>query len=119
MEIDLLINPNVVSGTATLETVDIPTITFDDGPTLSEPAPGPRLVPSLEETGPVKMDGFDNFNAEPYAPTKSVRMSEDALLKEKYELLRKFERLSKLGVPMRKRFTIDSWWAMSSSGTPA
>jgi hypothetical protein len=35
-------------------------------------------------------------------------MSDDALLKEKYEILRKFERLSKLGVPMRKRFTIDS-----------
>jgi hypothetical protein len=63
----------------------------------------------MEDTGPLKMDGFDNFNAEPYAsvaPPK--RMSEDAMMKEKYELLRKFERLSKLGVPMRKRFTIDS-----------
>jgi hypothetical protein len=29
-------------------------------------------------------------------------------MKEKYEILRKFERLQKLGVPMRKRFTIDS-----------
>ena len=54
------------------------------------------------------MNGFDNFNAEPYAPTKQVKMSDEALLKEKYEILRKFERLSKLGVPMRKRFTIDS-----------
>jgi len=35
-------------------------------------------------------------------------MSDEAVQKEKYELLRKFERLSKLGVPMRKRFTIDS-----------
>jgi hypothetical protein len=29
-------------------------------------------------------------------------------MKEKYEILRKFERMSKLGVPMRKRFTMDS-----------
>jgi hypothetical protein len=112
MEVDLLVNPNIVAGTATLETVDIPTLTFDDPPAAAAPPPPPppKLVPSLEETGPVKLDGFDNFNAEPYAPapTKTVRMSEDAVLKEKYELLRKFERLSKLGVPMRKRFTIDS-----------
>jgi len=100
-----------MSGTATLETVDIPTLDFNDMPSLSGPAaeaPAPKLVPSFEETGPVKLDGFDNFNAEAYAPTKTVKMSEDAVLKEKYEILRKFERLSKLGVPMRKRFTIDS-----------
>jgi hypothetical protein len=30
------------------------------------------------------------------------------MMKEKYEVLRKFERLSKMGVPMRKRFTMDS-----------
>jgi hypothetical protein len=35
-------------------------------------------------------------------------MTEEATMKEKYEILRKFERLSKMGVPMRKRFTIDS-----------
>jgi hypothetical protein len=35
-------------------------------------------------------------------------MSDEVLMKEKYEILRKFERLSKLGVPMRKRFTVDS-----------
>ncbi len=108
MEVDLLVNPNIMSGTATLETVDIPTLDFSDPPAMSEAPPPPKLVPSLEETGPIKLDGFDNFNAEPYAPTKTVKMSEDAVLKEKYEILRKFERLSKLGVPMRKRFTIDS-----------
>jgi hypothetical protein len=109
MEVDLLVNPNIMSGTATLETVDIPTLDFSDPPpAMSEAPPPPKLVPSLEETGPVKLDGFDNFNAEPYAPMKSVKMSDEALQKEKYEILRKFERLSKLGVPMRKRFTIDS-----------
>jgi hypothetical protein len=110
MDIDLLVNPNIVSGTATLETVDIPTLSFEDVPPMTSeaPPPGPRLVPSFEETGPVKLDGFDNFNAEPYAPMKTVKMSDDAVQKEKYEILRKFDRLSKLGVPMRKRFTIDS-----------
>ena len=107
MDVDLLVNP-AIAGTATLETVDIPTLDFSDMPTASEAPAAPRLVPSFEDTGPIKMDGFDNFNAEPYAPARPVRMSEDALLKEKYELLRKFERLNKLGVPMRKRFTIDS-----------
>jgi hypothetical protein len=105
MDIDLLINPKI-AGTADLETVDIPTFTFDDVPqqTMSEP----KLVPSFEETGPIKLDGLDNFNAEPYVPSAPKRMSEEATTKEKYEILRKFERLSKLGVPMRKRFTIDS-----------
>jgi hypothetical protein len=112
MEVDLLVNPNVASsGTATLETVDIPMFDIGDAPSMEAPAPpsAPRLVPSFEDTGPVKLDGFDNFNAEPYAgSTKSVRMTEEAVQKEKYELLRKFERLSKMGVPMRKRFTLDS-----------
>jgi len=110
MDVDLLINPKI-AGVADIETVDIPTISFDDMPSTTEaPPPTPKLVPSFEEAGPVKMGGLDNFNAEAYAPmpTKSIRMSEEAVLKEKYEILRKFERLSKLGVPMRKRFTIDS-----------
>jgi hypothetical protein len=111
MDVDLLVNPKI-GGVADLETVDIPTISFDDAPAASAPSgppPAPKLVPSFDEAGPVKLDGFDNFNAEPYAHSvKSVKMSDEALLKEKYEILRKFERLSKLGVPMRKRFTIDS-----------
>lgn len=110
MDVDLLINPKM-GGIADVETVELPTITFDDVPSSSGPSepPAPKLVPSLEETGPIKIDGFDNFNAEPYAPAmKQVKMSDEALMKEKYEILRKFERLSKLGVPMRKRFTIDS-----------
>jgi hypothetical protein len=109
MDVDLLVNPKMAGGIADLETVDIPTLNFDDmssGPPA--PPPGPKLVPSFEETGPVRVEGFDNYNAEPYAPSKTIKMTEEALQKEKYEILRKFERLSKLGVPMRKRFTIDS-----------
>lgn len=108
MDVDLLINPKI-AGTAELDTVDIPTISFEDvsAPVINEPA-APRLVPSFEDTGPIKLDGLDNFNAEPYVPAAPRRMSEEAVQREKYEILRKFERLSKLGVPMRKRFTIDS-----------
>jgi hypothetical protein len=111
MDVDLLVNPNIMTaGTATLETVDIPTIDFNDMPAMDAPAgpPAPRLVPSFEDTGPVKLDGFDNYNAEPYAPARSTKMTEEAVMKEKYEILRKFERLNKMGVPMRKRFTMDS-----------
>jgi hypothetical protein len=111
MDTDLLVNPKI-AGTVSLETVDIPTLSFNDMPTNEAPAApsAPRLVPTMDETGPVQIGGFENLNAEAYAPApvRNVRMSEDAVVKEKYELLRKFERLSKLGVPMRKRFTIDS-----------
>lgn len=111
MDVDLLVNPKI-AGIATLETVDIPTLSFEDVPTTNgppEPPPAPKLVPDATETGPVQIGGMENFNAEPYAASAvPKRVSEEALLKEKYELLRKFERLSKLGVPMRKRFTIDS-----------
>lgn len=80
------------------------------GATFSS-APAPKLVPSADDIGPVKSwDGIDNLNAESYMkPVRPVvQMSEDALMKEKYEILRKFERLQKLGVPIRKRFTMDS-----------
>jgi hypothetical protein len=105
MDTDLLVNPKM-GAMAELETIDIPTLNFDELPTPE--APAPRLVASLEEVGPIKLDGLENFNAEPYAPAPPKRMSEEAIQREKYEILRKFERLSKLGVPMRKRFTIDS-----------
>ncbi len=105
MDIDLLVNPKM-AGTSDLENVDIPMMNFEDvsAPTISEP----KLVSSFEDTGPIKLDGLDNFNADQYVPAAPKRMSEEAVQREKYEILRKFERLSKLGVPMRKRFTIDS-----------
>jgi len=87
-----------------MATVELPS--FGD----SEPAPAPRLIPSLDETGPMRTsDGLENMNAEAFFPSQSSRkMSEEFVMKEKYEILRKFERLAKLGVPMRKRFTLDS-----------
>lgn len=107
MDVDLLVNPKI-AGMAELDTVEIPTLNFEDVPVVTTDIPAPKLVPSLDETGPIRMDGLDNFNAEPYIPSAPKRMSEEAVQREKYEILRKFERLSKLGVPMRKRFTIDS-----------
>jgi hypothetical protein len=105
MDIDLLVNPQS-AGIANLETVDLPTLSFDDIP--AQP-PAPKLVPSSEDTGPIQLGGTMNFNAEPYAPSVTPRkVSDESLMKEKYEVLRKFERLSKMGVPMRKRFTMDS-----------
>lgn len=113
--VEFLTNPKV-SETADvklpeLATVDLPS--FDLG-AMDAPAPpmeAPRLVPSFSDVGPGETsDGFRNMNAEPLfgASMKSVRMTEENLMKEKYEILRKFDRLAKLGVPLRKRFTIDS-----------
>ena len=76
MDTDLLVNPKM-GGMADLETIDIPTLNFDELP--APEAPAPRLVASFEETGPIKLDGLENFNAEPYAPVAPKRMSEEAI----------------------------------------
>jgi hypothetical protein len=110
--IDFLTNPKIAESTPVnldiggLESVELPT--FNLG---AEEAPAPRLVPSLDSVGPMKTsDGLENLNAEQFlGPSHgSRRISEENVMKEKYEILRKFERLQKLGVPMRKRFTLDS-----------
>jgi hypothetical protein len=65
----------------------------------------------VEDVGQTKSwDGLENLNAEAYLKpvTSQPKLSEDAVAKRKYELLRKFERLGKMGVPIRKRFTMDS-----------
>lgn len=90
--------------------LDFPDFSAEPLPTPAA-APAPQLVPSAADVGPTKSwDGVENLNADAYL--KPVRtgptMSEDALMKEKYEILRRFERLQKLGVPIRKRFTMDS-----------
>lgn len=110
--IDFLTNPKMAEASETslkidgIDSIELPTFNLE-----SEPAPAPKLMPSLNEVGPIKTsDGLENLNAEPFlGPSPSMkRMSEENLLKEKYEMLRKFERLSRLGVPMRKRFTLES-----------
>lgn len=105
---DFLTNPKI-SEAPDLNMADLGSIEL---PTFGDLKEEPKLMPKLSETGPVQTsEGLNNFNAESYfqpAPAKTVRMNDEHILKEKYEILRKFERLSKLGVPMRKRFTLDS-----------
>lgn len=75
---------------------------------IESAAEAPRLVPSFNEPGPIETSmGLRNFNA-PIFTSSSYTKSDEFVLKEKYEILRKFERLSKIGVPLRKKFNIDS-----------
>ena len=74
--------------------------------TLPEP---PKFVNLEETSGPSETwNGVENLNTESFIPKSSHRMSDEYSQKKKYELLRKFDRLAKLGVPLRKRFTMDS-----------
>jgi hypothetical protein len=70
----------------------------------------PRLVPQPETTGGTETwNGVQNLNADTFIPSQShTRMSDEHVQRRKYEVLRKFDRMAKLGVPLRKRFTIDS-----------
>lgn len=110
--VDFLTNPKITEGSADLKLPDLGTIDLPSFGETSEPtSEAPKLVPSFADVGPGETnDGFRNLNAEPlFGSSRSQpRMSEEHTMKEKYEILRKFERLQKLGVPMRKRFTMDS-----------
>jgi hypothetical protein len=110
--VDFLTNNRVSEATSVdikmpdLGAIDLPVFNID--PPSEEK---PQLMPSLDSVGPMQTsDGFQNLNAEPFLNISqpSKRMSDEYVMKEKYELLRKFDRLAKLGVPMRKRFTLES-----------
>ena len=105
--VELLTNPNMTN----LPEVQMGKIDTIELPSFDEPPP-PRLVPSFAEVGQMRTsEGLENLNAETFIQASSApprRMTEEHSLKEKYEMLRKFERLQKAGVPMRKRFTLDS-----------
>jgi hypothetical protein len=108
--VDFLTNPKITEGSADIRLPDLDTIDLPSFGEASAPEP-PKLVPSFADVGPAETsDGFRNMNAEPlFGSSRSQpRMSEENLMKEKYEIMRKFDRLAKLGVPMRKRFTMDS-----------
>jgi len=124
---DLLMNTNIMtggggggSGDTSMPALESVTLDFsaDDLPTFgpsssssSAPAEKPRLVPSADDVGATRSwDGVENLNAEAYLKPVNAgpKLSDDAIAKRKYELLRKFERLNKMGVPIRKRFTMDS-----------
>jgi hypothetical protein len=111
---ELLMNMNTMSSSSAAPDTKLPemeSISLDFTDLPNDPPPPPRLVPSADDVGTTKTwDGVENLNAEAYLKPVNVapKMSEDAIMKKKYELLRKFERLNKLGVPIRKRFTMDS-----------
>ena len=104
--VDFLTNPKVTDiNLPSLDTVELPNLSFNDLPSFEE---APKLVPSFSDVGVLETsDGFKNMNADTFMPPPR-RMSEEHTMREKYEMLRKFERLNKLGVPMRKRFTLES-----------
>ena len=104
--LDLLTNPAMMSGgsdTINLDKFDLP-----------EESSAPKLVQTFsEDAGPTETwNGLENLNAQESfipKPTQSYhRMSDEHNQRKKYEMLRKFDRLAKLGVPLRKRFTMDS-----------
>jgi hypothetical protein len=102
--VDFLTNPKITESSGDIR---LPTLETVDLPSFAEEAPLPKLVPSFEHAGPMETsDGFRNLNAS--FSSSPQRMSDEYVMKEKYEIMRKFERLSKLGVPIRKRFTLDS-----------
>ena len=106
--VELLTNPNMTVSTNMPE-VQMSRLDTIELPSFDEPPP-PRLVPSFAEVGQMRTsEGLENLNAETFIQASAPRrMNEENTLKEKYEMLRKFERLQKAGVPMRKRFTLDS-----------
>ena len=104
---EMLTNPNM-SGAPDMTMANLDSIDLNTFDTSEPSAPAPQLFPSVDNVGPMQTnDGFRNMNADAYQPAPR-RMSEEHVMKEKYEMLRKFERLQKMGVPMRKRFTLDS-----------
>jgi hypothetical protein len=116
---DLLMNSNVTTAappSTSLPELESVSLDFSNLPELgssssSAPSEKPRLVPSVDEVGQTRSwDGLENLNAEAYLKPVNAqpKLSEDAVAKRKYEMLRKFERLGKMGVPIRKRFTMDS-----------
>lgn len=109
--VDFLTNPKITEGTVDIKLPDLATVELPSFGETEVHTEAPKLVPSFADVGPMETnDGFRNMNAEPLFGSSRAqpRMSEENLMKEKYEIMRKFDRLAKLGVPMRKRFTMDS-----------
>jgi len=103
--LDMLINPTMAGDT------NLPNMDTINLPDFADDVPAPKLMPTLDSVGGTETwSGVENLNAEPYLPTPSTRtrMTDEHVQRKKYETLRKFDRLAKLGVPLRKRFTMDS-----------
>jgi len=98
--LDFLTNPAITEKTevVNLDTFETPS---------QEP---PKFSPNVDFSGPAETwSGVENLNAqESFIPRSTPRMSDEHSQRKKYEILRKFDRLAKMGVPLRKRFTMDS-----------
>jgi hypothetical protein len=106
--VDFLTNPRITESSGDIKLPDLASIELPSFNDVEASHDAPKLVPSFHEAGPLETsDGFKNLNAGSFM-SHTPRMSEEYVMKEKYEILRKFERLQKLGVPIRKRFTLDS-----------
>jgi hypothetical protein len=107
--VDFLTNPKITESSGDIRLPDLGSIELPTFGEVEQSHEAPRLVPSFAEAGPAETnDGFRNMNANPFGGNSGARMSDEYVMKEKYEILRKFDRLQKLGVPIRKRFTLDS-----------
>uniref|UniRef100_A0A6C0CT44 Uncharacterized protein n=1 Tax=viral metagenome TaxID=1070528 RepID=A0A6C0CT44_9ZZZZ len=106
--LDMLVNPSMAGGSG--GDTALPTLDTFDLPNFTEAADSvPHIIPNLDSVGPTETwNGVQNMNAESYIPSTRTRMSDEHVQRKKYETLRKFDRLAKMGVPMRKRFTMDS-----------
>lgn len=98
--LDFLTNPAIT------EKSDV--INLDSFDLGASPEP-PKLTPQVDFSGPSETwSGVENLNSQEYIPRPTHRMSDEHSQRKKYEILRKFDRLAKMGVPLRKRFTMDS-----------
>jgi hypothetical protein len=98
--LDFLTNPAI---TEKSDVVNLDTFNLDSTP---EP---PKFTPQVDFSGPAETwNGVENLNAQEFIPRPTHRMSDEHSQRKKYEILRKFDRLAKMGVPLRKRFTMDS-----------
>jgi hypothetical protein len=103
--LDMLTNPNMAGGSSDTA---LPNLETFELPAFNEPDNAPHIIPNLDSVGPTETwNGVQNMNADTFTPSRT-RMSDEHVQRKKYETLRKFDRLSKMGVPMRKRFTMDS-----------
>ena len=102
--LDLLTNPSMSNPSSNSGVVNLDTF---DLPSFSDEAPAPKFASNPESAGPQQTwSGVENMNTDSF--TSRHRMSDEHSQRKKYETLRKFDRLAKLGVPLRKRFTMDS-----------
>jgi hypothetical protein len=96
--LDLLTNPSITNPTTGSGVVNLDTFELPEEP---------KFATAPETAGPQQTwSGVENMNTDSY--TSRTRMVDEHSQRRKYETLRKFDRLAKMGVPLRKRFTMDS-----------